>query len=35
MEAENAAAIEVEEKAVAKYNDDVTRITGIISNLEA
>jgi len=35
LEAENAAAIETEEAAIAKYNDDVARIEGIIANLEA
>jgi len=35
MEAENKAAIEAEEAAIAKYNDDVARITNIIANLEA
>jgi len=34
MEAENAAAIEAEETAVAKYNADVARIEGIIANLQ-
>jgi len=35
MEAENAACIETEEAAIAKYNADVERITNIIANLEA
>jgi len=34
MEAENKVDIETEEAAIAKYNADVARITGIIANLE-
>jgi len=34
MEAENAECIATEEAAIAKYNDDVARITNIIANLE-
>jgi len=34
MEAEHNAAVEAEEAAIAKYNEDVARIEGIIANLE-
>jgi len=34
MEAENKEAIEVEEAAIVKYNNDVAKITNIIDNLE-